>query len=65
MTRAYATLQLLAHGPLSRAEFVAITGWPLGSCKKLLGQLAADGQIKRVMSRRYAIPAGKTSRGME
>jgi len=39
MTRVHAAKQLLAHGPLSLAQFVEITGWPYVKCRKTLGYL--------------------------
>ena len=55
MTRTYAALKLLEHGPLSRAEFVEITGWRLGTCRALLCRMTDAGQIKRVARRKYAL----------
>jgi hypothetical protein len=34
MTRSYALLKLLEHGPLSTREIEEITGWTKGRCKE-------------------------------
>lgn len=39
MTRTYAARRLLEHGPLSLAEFLAITGWPYRSAQAALTNL--------------------------
>ena len=35
-TRTYAAKRLLEHGPLTRGQFTAITGWPSATCGKVL-----------------------------
>ena len=57
MTRTYAALQLLAHGPLSRSEFVAITGWSVSGCAWLLNRLIAEGRLTRPLPGVYALMA--------
>lgn len=48
MTRTHAARQLLALGPLSFAEFVAITGWPIKACRRVLSYLVDDlGEVAR------------------
>ena len=47
MSRPYAALRLLEHGPLSLEHFALITGWPYRSCQKVLEQLIDNGAIKR------------------
>lgn len=47
MTRLHATLQLLAHGALTFAEFREITGWPPRDCENALRRLAEYEVIKR------------------
>ena len=39
MTRSYAAIQLLKHGPLSLTQFVEITGWPYVKCRETLSHL--------------------------
>jgi hypothetical protein len=55
MTRAHAARQLLALGPLSFAEFVAITGWPYARCRCTMkhlvdgrGEVVRDGGLYRI-----------------
>jgi DNA-binding IclR family transcriptional regulator len=55
MTRQYAALKLLEHGPLMLAEFVAITGWPYQSTYKVLAELIDIGAIKRERWGRYSL----------
>ena len=45
MTRSYATLALLAHGPLTRAEFVSITGWSKSACARILSGFLDAGVV--------------------
>ena len=47
MTRNYATLALLAHGPLTRAEFVAITGWSKSACARILSGFVDTGEVRQ------------------
>lgn len=42
MTRTHAARQLLALGPLSFPEFVAITGWSVRACRRVLSYLVDD-----------------------
>jgi hypothetical protein len=39
MTRTYAALRLLEHGPLRYGEFKEITGWPHCGCRNTLKRL--------------------------
>lgn len=55
MTRFYAAVSLFEHGPLTRSEFVEITGWPPGACDKMLARLVDEGRIERLPGRVYAI----------
>ena len=45
MTRTHAALKLLEHGPLTWAEFVAITGWPRRAARKCLNWLIETGRV--------------------
>lgn len=45
MTRQYAALCLLEHGPLRFPEFVTITGWPETVASSVLEHLKARGQV--------------------
>lgn len=45
ITRQYAAIKLLEHGPLRLPEFVAITGWPQAQATSVLGHLMAQGQV--------------------
>lgn len=49
MTRRYAAIQLLRHGPLSAHEFREITGWPPRVCRWVLSYLVDQlGSVERV-----------------
>lgn len=48
MTRTYAALKLLEHGPLTFRQFAEITGWPIPDCRRTLSWLAETGRIERV-----------------
>lgn len=56
MTRQYAALCLLEHGPLRLPEFTAITGWPASAAAAVLQHLRAQGLVSsdRVSARREA-----------
>lgn len=45
MTRQYAAICLLQHGPLRFQEFVCITGWPETVASSVLEHLKAQGQV--------------------
>jgi hypothetical protein len=45
MTRTYAARRLLEHGPLTMAQFVAITGWPYRSAQCALVNLQITGEV--------------------
>lgn len=47
MTRTHATLQLLAHGPLTFRDFREITGWPPRVCTGTLAHLRFWGHVER------------------
>lgn len=55
MTREYVAKRLLALGPLTRAEFVEITGWPLSSCKDVIFRLRDAGVVRVTRSAGYAV----------
>jgi hypothetical protein len=48
MTRAHAARQLLALGPLTLTEFVAITGWPYRACIAVLRYLRDLQEVRYV-----------------
>ena len=54
MTRQYAALRLLEHGPLRFPEFAAITGWPASAAAAVLQHLRSQGLVasERVSARR-------------
>lgn len=45
MTRQYAAICLLQHGPLRFPEFVSITGWRPSVAASVLSHLKAQGQV--------------------
>ena len=45
MSRTYAALRLLEHGPLSLKHFAMITGWPYQSAFRVLEQLRDIGAV--------------------
>lgn len=49
MTRDYALLKLLEHGPLHPGEMRHITGWPLAELRATVDRLKAERQIVRVV----------------
>ena len=57
MTRTHANMQLLRHGPLSRAEFIAITGWSRSPCTRLLAALLDAGELHQPRRGVYACGA--------
>lgn len=56
MTRQYAAVKLLEHGPLRFPEFAAITGWPPSAAAAVLQHLRSQGLVasERVSARREA-----------
>jgi hypothetical protein len=46
MTRTHAAIQLLRLGPLTRAEFIAITGWSIQRADETLQLLREGGAIE-------------------
>lgn len=48
MSRAYALLQLLKHGPMRWSELVEVTGWPLDELQGLTDAGIQAGAIKRI-----------------
>jgi len=56
MTRTYAAIQLLRHGPLSMREFIQITGWQPEQARKTLHYLVDDcGILERVKRGVYGL----------
>lgn len=55
MTRPYAAIRLLEHGPLCLAEFIEITGWSRSSCSQVLAYLCDRQDIKRIARGTYQI----------
>lgn len=47
MTRSYALLKLLEHGPLSRRDIVEITGWTEKQVHSVLQYLVELGKIAK------------------
>jgi hypothetical protein len=45
MTRQYAAMKLLEHGPLRFPEFTAITGWPASAAAAVLQHLRSQGLV--------------------
>ena len=41
------TAMLLAHGPLSLAEFSVVTGWTYKCCYRVLSEMLDDGFLVR------------------
>lgn len=48
MSRAYALLQLLRHGPMRWSELVEVTGWPLEELQGLTEAGVQCGAIRRI-----------------
>lgn len=48
MTRTYALLKLLEHGPLSIGQIEHITCWPMEDCRNTVTELRGTGQIVSV-----------------
>lgn len=44
MTRTHAARGLLKQGPLTFADFVAITGWPYKVCRRVISYLQEHGE---------------------
>ncbi|MBK5203905.1 MAG: type IV toxin-antitoxin system AbiEi family antitoxin domain-containing protein [Polaromonas sp.] len=63
MTRPYATLQLLAHGPLSRAEFIEITGWSRAACARILAALVDTGELSQPRRGVYSVAMRELAAG--
>ena len=53
MTREYAARQLLAHGALTRGEFIAITGWGACAANHALERLLRKGIVLQAISDGY------------
>ena len=45
MSRKYAARRLFEHGPLTHAEFVAVTGWTPAQASKTINVLKAEGVL--------------------
>ncbi len=63
MTRQYAAIQLLRHGPLSSREFLDITGWPYRGTIEVMRKLRKRGIIQNLPHNRdghsvYALRTG-------
>ena len=48
MTRQHAAIKLFEHGPLTRYEFIEITGWTRTTAGRTLYRLVDGGWIKRI-----------------
>lgn len=48
MTRVHAARQLLAHGPLSMGDFIAITGWTQMQARRTVSHMSETGIIRPV-----------------
>lgn len=55
MSRTQAALKLLAHGPLTREEFFAITGWPRSTCCWVVYRLRDQGLVRLGRAGRTAV----------
>lgn len=55
MTRADAALKLLAHGPMTRADFIAVTGWPRSTCCWVIYRLRDQGLVRLGRAGRAAV----------
>ena len=55
MSRTYATLKLLEHGPLSMIDLQVITGWPYFRCRNAIRLLQSDGRIGAAVNGVYAL----------
>jgi hypothetical protein len=51
MTRTYAALRLLEHGPLRYGEFKEITGWSHRRCQNTLKKLLGTHRVRKGRSR--------------
>jgi predicted transcriptional regulator len=47
MTRSYALVKLLEHGPLTTREIEEITRWTKRQVQKTIGYVAENGRIER------------------
>jgi DNA-binding MarR family transcriptional regulator len=50
MTKTYALLQLLRHGPMCRSDIITCTGWPEKTVDGLTYRLIERGQVRRCVS---------------
>lgn len=55
MTRYQTAIGLLKLGPLTKSEFVEITGWPRYACDSVLAQLVERKEIQRIRRGVYQI----------
>jgi DNA-binding GntR family transcriptional regulator len=55
MTRQYAALRLLEHGPLCFRDFLAITGWSEMTARCALNRLRAVGAVD-IVNHAYTLP---------
>ena len=51
MTRTHAIEQLLAHGALTMAEIITITGWPVRAARQTVSYLSECGRIRSVLGK--------------
>jgi predicted transcriptional regulator len=47
MTRSYALVKLLEHGPLTTSEIEQITGWTKRQVQRTISHVSEDGRIER------------------
>jgi chromosome segregation and condensation protein ScpB len=55
MNRADVAVKLLAHGPMTRGEFIAVTGWPVSTCLWVIGRLRDRGLVRLSRAGRTAV----------
>ena len=47
MTKTYALVRLLEHGPMTSSEILACTRWPRGTMSKAIAVCIAQGVVER------------------
>lgn len=55
MNRADVAVKLLAHGPMTRGEFIACTGWPVSTATWVIGRLRDRGLVRLSRDGRTAV----------
>lgn len=55
MTKNYALLKLLEHGPLTPVELYPITGWGYDESKKVARELVDAGEVVWIKNKAYAL----------